>query len=101
MQTHTPEKSGTANVTVKLDESERTRIKLLAVTKKRTPHYLMREAIQQYLEAEESEQRFIAAAEKSLEEYKAHGLHITLEEFSVWATQLKTNPKAPMPECHK
>ncbi|MDO9011090.1 MAG: ribbon-helix-helix protein, CopG family [Gallionella sp.] len=101
MQNHTIEKPRTANVTVKLEESDRARIKSLAAVKKRTPHYLMREAIQKYLEAEESEQRFITAAETSLKEYKLNGLHITLEEFSAWATKLKTNPDAPMPICHR
>lgn len=101
MQSNTIEKQRTANVTVKLEESDRARIKSLAVIKNRTPHYIMREAIQKYLEAEESEQRFINAAEASLEEYKLNGLHITLEEFSDWATKLKTSPDAAMPTCHK
>jgi predicted transcriptional regulator len=95
------EKPRTANVTVKLEASERARIKALAAVKKRTPHYIMREAIQKYLEAEESEQRFIAAAENSLAEYKLNGLHVSLEELSEWATKLKTCPDAPMPVCHR
>lgn len=100
MQPHTIEKQRTANVTVKLEESDRARIKSLATLKNRTPHFLMREAIQKYLEAEESEQRFINAAETSLADYKTNGLHITLEEFSEWASKLKTCPDAPMPICH-
>ena len=100
MPSHTIDKQRTANVTVKLEESDRARIKSLAAVKNRTSHYIMREAIQKYLEAEELELRFINAAETSLEEYKANGLHITLEEFSGWATKLKTSPDAPMPTCH-
>lgn len=101
MQTPSIEKHCTANVTVRLEKSDRARIKLLAAVKKRTPHYIMREAIQKYLEAEELEQRFIAAAEESLKEYKINGLHITPEEFSSWATKLKSNPDMPMPICHR
>ena len=101
MQTPTVAKHRTANVTVKLEESDRERIKSLAAVKKRTSHYIMREAIQKYLEAEELEQRFIEAAEASLKGYKLNGLHITLEEFSEWATKLKTSPDAPAPTCHK
>ncbi len=78
MQSNTIEKQRTANVTVKLEESDRARIKSLAAIKNRTPHYIMREAIQKYLEAEESEQRFINAADASLEKYKLNGLHITM-----------------------
>jgi predicted transcriptional regulator len=101
VQIHTIEKRRTANVTVKLEESDRDRIKSLAAVKNRTPHYLMREAIQKYLEAEELELRFIAAAESSLNEYKLNGLHISLEEFSEWATMLKSSSDAPMPTCHR
>jgi predicted transcriptional regulator len=100
MQSQTIEKQRTANVTVKLEESDRARIKSLAALKRRTPHYIMREAIQKYLETEELEQRFINAAETSLAEYKTNGLHITLEEFSEWASKLKTSPDATMPICH-
>jgi predicted transcriptional regulator len=100
MEALTIAKRRTANVTVKLEESDRERIKSLAAVKKRTPHYIMREAIQKYLEAEELELRFINAAEDSLAEYKLNGLHITLEEFSEWAAKLKSTPDAPMPICH-
>ncbi|SJM90893.1 conserved hypothetical protein [Crenothrix polyspora] len=101
MKTEMPEKPRTANVTVKLEDSERERIKSLAAAKKRTPHYIMREAIQNYLEQEEAEQRFITAAKASLAEYKKNGEHITLGEFSAWVKEAKTDPNAPMPLCHK
>lgn len=90
----------TANMTVKLEGSERDRLKVLATAKKRTPHYLMREAIQKYLEEEEAEQRFIAAGEASLSHYQQTGLHITLDELRTWAQEVKGNADAPMPACH-
>ena len=89
-----------ANVTVKLAASDRKRIQSLAISKKRTPHYLMKEAIQAYLDREEIEQRFIAAAEESWDEFEKTGLHITLDEMRVWAKELKTNPNAVLPACH-
>jgi predicted transcriptional regulator len=101
MQTRTTDKHRTGNVTVKLEASDRARIKSLAAVKKRTPHYIMREAIQKYLEAEELELRFINAAENSLAEYRSNGLHITLEELGDWAAKLKTCPDLPMPICHE
>ena len=94
------EKSRTANMTVKLEGSERDRLKTLAAAKKRTPHYIMREAIQKYLDEEEAEQRFIAAGEASLKHYQKTGLHITLDELRTWAKDAKKHPNAPMPECH-
>lgn len=101
MLTNQTDKPSPANVTVKLDPSERDRLKSLAIAKKRTPHYIMREAIQKYLAEEELEQRFIAAAEQTWEHFEQTGEHVTLEEVQAWAKKLKKNPKAPIPPCHK
>lgn len=88
------------NMTVKLDGGDRQRLQVLAATKKRTPHYLMREAIQAYIEKEEAEQHFIAAAENAWADYEKTGLHITLDEAKTWAKKLVKNPRAKMPPCH-
>ena len=50
MTASTLDSERSANVTVKLAASDRKRIQSLAISKKRTPHYLMKEAIQAYLE---------------------------------------------------
>lgn len=101
MKTETITRATPTNLTVKLDKSECERIKSLAKAKKRTPHYLMREAIQAYLEQEEAQQRFIEVGKRSLAEYQRTGEHITLDEFEAWTDELKTNPKASMPLCHE
>ncbi len=100
MPTISLEKPRTANMTVKLEDSERERLKSIAIAKNRTPHFIMREALHKYLAEEEAEQRFIAVAQSSLKAYKKTGLHITLDEFGAWAKAIKKNPKAPMPACH-
>jgi predicted transcriptional regulator len=99
MQT-TLEKPRTSNVTVKLDGSERERLSSLALLKKRSTHYVMKEAIQAYLVREEAEQAEIQRAVKSLDHYKETGLHIKLDEFSTWVKAIRINPKTPMPVCH-
>ena len=102
MKTASAEKSRSAgSVTIKLDEADRDRISNLASAKKRTPHYLMKEAILEYVRKEEARQRFIKAAEASFEHYKETGLHITLDEFSTWADDVQNNPTAPVPACHR
>ena len=93
-----PRSPGT--VTVKLDPSDRDRIASLATMKKRTPHYLMKEAILEYVQREEARQNFIKAAETSFEYYKETGLHITLDEFSSWVDDVQKNPYAPIIACH-
>jgi predicted transcriptional regulator len=93
-----PQSAGT--VSIKLDPADRNRIAALASAKKRTPHYLMREAILEYVRKEEARQNFIKAAEASFEHYKETGLHITLDELSAWAEAVQQNPDAPVPPCH-
>ncbi|MDP1997499.1 MAG: ribbon-helix-helix protein, CopG family [Gallionella sp.] len=93
-----PRSSGT--VTVKLDPSDRDRIASLAAMKKRTAHYLMKEAILEYVQREEARQNFIKAADTSFEHYKETGLHITLDEFSAWVDDVQKNPDAPITACH-
>jgi predicted transcriptional regulator len=95
------EKPRTANVTVKLEDADRERLKRIATARNRTPHYILREALHRYLEEEEAQQRFVEAAQASLDQYRATGQHVTLQEFGAWATALKTDPKAPMPAWHK
>ena len=100
MKTSTTEKPRTGSVTIKLDDADRDRIASLATAKKRTPHYLMKEAILEYVKKEEARQNFIAAAESSFEHYKETGLHITLDEFSHWVDEVQEIPVAPATACH-
>ena len=94
-------KPRTATVTLKLDAAFRDRIKSLAATKKRSSHYLMKEAILDYVRREEARLDFIKAAEASFEHYKETGSHITLDEFSQWVDEVQQNPDAPFPACHR
>ena len=101
MKTSSAEKPRTlGSVTIKLDAVDRGRIASLASAKKRTPHYLMKEAILDYVKKEETRQHFIAAAESSFEHYKETGLHVSLDEFSSWVDQVHENPVVAIPECH-
>jgi predicted transcriptional regulator len=94
------EKPRAVNVTVKLDESERSSLKSLALAKQRTPHFLMKEAIARYIEEEEAEQAAIAVAAASLEHYQKTGLHTTLAEMKDWAQAVRKDRSLEMPACH-
>ena len=96
----TIEKSRAANVTVKLELSERERIKSIATFRNRTPHFIMKEAIQHYLKHAEAEQNFISAGESSWQDYESTEMHITLGEAKEWAKKRKTDPDATLPACH-
>jgi len=101
MKTSSVVKAGSiGTVTVKLAPSDRDRIASLATIKKRTPHYLMKEAILEYVQREESRQNFINAAETSFEHFKETGLHITLDEFNAWVDDVQKTPDVPIAACH-
>jgi len=87
-------------VSIKMDIQSRERLGNLANIKQRTAHYLMREAINQYLIREEARASFIASAKASWEEYNRTGSHITLDEFDLWANTLEKNPNTLTPACH-
>jgi predicted transcriptional regulator len=93
-----PARTGT--VSVKLDLQYKDRLSQLASAQKRTAHYLMKEAIQSYIEAAEIQQNFIRAGEESLADYDATGLHITYDEYKSWRASMATLKPLPMPVCH-
>jgi predicted transcriptional regulator len=99
-QTQVSARANVGTVSVKLDADYRDRLRRLAQNQKRTPHYLMKEAIQGYVEQAEVRQNFINAAEASWLEYEKTGLHNTQDELKSWLSSWGTPSAAPMPACH-
>jgi len=87
-------------MTLKLDTSHRDRLKSLAVARKRSSHYLMKEAIERYLKAEEAQQAALQSVDDSGVHFEATGLHITLNELKSWAKDVKKSRDAQLPACH-
>ena len=77
------------------------RIDSLASAKKRTAHYLMKEAIHEYIQREESRLNFIRASEESAREFQHTGLHVMHDEFDAWLETWGGDNEQPMPACHK
>ena len=90
----------TTPVSVRLDESIKTRMQALAGQRQRPAHWLMREAIEQYLDREEKRQAFLQAGKDAWEHYQATGQHVTGEEADAWLAQLEAGNDADPPECH-
>ena len=90
----------TRPVAVKLDPSTRERMKRLADAKHRTPHWLMREAIDQYVDREEKREAFRQDGVRAWEAYRATGLHVTHVEADAWLEQLEAGNDKEPPECH-
>lgn len=88
-------------ISVKLDADEMTRLKSLADVLQRKPHFLMKEALRQYLDREEQRESFHREAMDSWREYRETGLHLTNEETAAWLDTWGTDAEAEMPVCHE
>lgn len=86
---------------VKLDDDMKGRVQHLAVARKRTSHWIMREAIAQYVEREEKREAFRSETLKAWETFQDTGLHATAEEVDRWLASWGTDEELPAPECHR
>jgi predicted transcriptional regulator len=87
-------------VSVKLDNTMHVRIRNLAEARDRTPHYLMKAAIESYVEREEKQEAFRQAALAARREYEETGLHLTSAEANAWFDKLIAGEKVEPPPCH-
>ena len=87
-------------VAIKIDEDTRNRIKRLADARQRSSHWVMLEAIRQYVEREEKREAFRQDGIRAWNEYQATGQHVNLEEADAWLAQLEAGKDVEPPECH-
>lgn len=92
--------SNTATTSLKLDAELKQRVQKLAATRRRSAHWVMREAVEQYVSREEQRERLRLDALAAWEEYQTTGLHITAEEADAWLSKLEAGQNADAPECH-
>ncbi len=85
---------------VKLDDDLNGRVRQLATLRQRTPHWVMREAIRQYVEREEARESFRQEAMESWAAYQETGQHLTRQEVRDWLNGWGTEAEAEPPECH-
>ncbi len=84
-------------VSIKLEDTERQRLAYLAEVKRRSPHFLMREAITEYISREEKRLAFYKEAEAAWKDYRETGLHLSLRDLEAWASK----NAAPLPPWRK
>ena len=87
--------------TIKLDDELRNRVKHLAGLRQRAAHWIMCEAIRQYVDREEKREAFRQDALRAWNEYQTNGLHVTLEEADAWLEKLEAGEDAEPPKCHE
>lgn len=85
---------------LKIDDDLKVRVEHLASVRDRSPHWIMREAIRQYVEREEARESFRREAEASWVAYKETGRHVTRDELFAWLDTWGTDHERAAPECH-
>lgn len=86
---------------IKLDDDLKGRVQRLADARQRSAHWLMREAIEKYVEQEERRETFRQDTLKAWEEYQESGLHATADEVEQWLVNWGKDDEASAPTCHK
>jgi predicted transcriptional regulator len=88
-------------VSVKLDDQLKARVERLATARRRSAHWIMRDAIQHYVDREEARESFRQEALASWAEYQETGRHLTGEEVQKWLRGWGAEAEAEMPDCHE
>lgn len=85
---------------LKIDESLKDRVQQLAQQRRRSAHWIMLEAIEQYVEREEARESFRQEALASWKAYQETGKHLTSQEVREWLTTWGTDKEKAIPKCH-
>ena len=86
---------------IKIDDELKRRVQNLAERRRRSAHWIMREAITQYVEREEACESFRQEAVASWAEYQETGLHLTADEVNAWLRTWGNEADMEPPECHE
>jgi predicted transcriptional regulator len=83
---------------LKLDAETKARLQKLATARRRSAHWLMREAIEQYVAREEARESLRNDALAAWNDYQATGEHITAEKADAWLARLEAGEDAQPPQ---
>lgn len=82
---------------VKLDDSIVDRLKVLGETRQRSPHWLMKEAIRQFLDREEEAERIRLDTLQRLAQFEADGKTINHDVVDAWLASWGTENEGQCP----
>ena len=100
MHTTPPTSRRPVPLSVKLDAEEKVLLAEIAKEKSRSIHYLLREAVSEYISKEKARLDFMREARGALDHYEQTGQHVTHQEMMAWAESLNTEGELPAPSCH-
>jgi len=82
---------------VKLDDSTVDRLKVLGEIRQRSPHWLMKEAIRQFLDREEAAEQIRLDTLQRLAQYEADGKTISHDVVDAWLASWGTENEGQCP----
>ncbi len=91
----------TMTISIELDDELENRIQRLAGTRHRLLHCIIREAIREYVDREETIERFKQEAFLSWDTCEETGQHLTGQEMRNWLDTWGTDKETEVPPCHK
>lgn len=86
---------------LKISDTLKARVHNLAVEKRRSAHWIMLNAIQQYVDREEHREAFKQEALQAWKEFQETGKHITGQEARNWLDTWGTENEAAALKCQK
>ena len=86
--------------TIKIDVDTKSRVKRLADARHRSSHWMILEAIRQYVGREEQRESMRQDALAAWNDYQATGFHVTHEEADKWLAKLEAGRAIAPPTCH-
>lgn len=86
---------------LKIDDALKERVQQLASHRRRSAHWIMLEAIQQYVDREEARENFKKEALSSWTAFRENGRHLTGEEVGNWLETWGDDGDNPVPPCHE
>jgi predicted transcriptional regulator len=92
---------GTQPMAVKLDPEMKERLLRLAAAKRRSPHWIMKEALREYTEKEELAESLRQETLKRWEIYKITGKSVDNEAVMAWLDTWGSEHETKSPACEK
>lgn len=87
----------TSSVAVKLDDETRSRLQTLGNLRDRSPHWLMRTAILEYLDREETYEREKREDQERWERYVLTGEAVSHDAVAEWLDSIGSDAEQPCP----
>lgn len=92
--------AATQTTSLKLEPKLKQRVQSLAAARRRSAHWIMVEAVEQYVSREERRERLRKDVLQAWKHFETTGLHATAEEADAWLARLEAGQDAEKPECH-